>query len=223
MENGKTLSETWQPEGFILRVEELPKFDGVVEAVSEDPDDFAGELQSAIDDAPEVMTMESAYNLAGDYIGGIGTARMLCGKRGIEPEKAKESHGVCSIGFCEREQKWYGWSHRAIYGFGIGSTCSKGDCSYVSKDWGDFLEDAARFWDEEHHEDVKAVRSVNADGKPIARVTWTYTTDVPNKTLHDKISGADMYPPDKWGRGEWTAKTLDEAKEMAIDFAEGVS
>ena len=26
-----------------------------------------------------------------------------------------------------------------------------------------------------------------------------------------------------YGRGEWTAKTLEEAKEMAIDFAKGVS
>lgn len=27
----------------------------------------------------------------------------------------------------------------------------------------------------------------------------------------------------KCGRGEWTAKTLKDAKQMAIDFAEGVS
>lgn len=25
-----------------------------------------------------------------------------------------------SLGFSEKEQKWYGWSHRAIHGFGIG-------------------------------------------------------------------------------------------------------
>jgi len=27
----------------------------------------------------------------------------------------------------------------------------------------------------------------------------------------------------KCGKGEWEAKTLDDAKQMAIDFAEGVS
>lgn len=25
-----------------------------------------------------------------------------------------------SVGFSEKDQKWYGWSHRAIMGFGIG-------------------------------------------------------------------------------------------------------
>lgn len=41
-------------------------------------------------------------------------------KHGIVPQKASPSHTVCSIGFSEKEQKWYGWSHRRYYGFGIG-------------------------------------------------------------------------------------------------------
>ena len=69
-------------------------------------------------------------------------------------------HGITkvyksSIGFSEKEQKWYGWSHRAIYGFGVGSKVKKGDCGYKGK--------------------------------------------------------------------TWTAKTLDDAKQMAKDFADGVS
>ena len=49
-------------------------------------------------------------------------------------------HGISkvyngSIGFSEKEQKWYGWSHRAIYGFGIGSKVKKGDCGYKGKAW----------------------------------------------------------------------------------------
>ncbi len=36
----------------------------------------------------------------------------------------REKHGIVSkgsgTGFSEREQKWYGWSHRAVCGFGIG-------------------------------------------------------------------------------------------------------
>lgn len=31
------------------------------------------------------------------------------------------------IGFSEKEQKWYGWSHRAIYGFKIGDKCKAGE------------------------------------------------------------------------------------------------
>ena len=32
-----------------------------------------------------------------------------------------------SIGFSEKEQKWYGWSHRAIFGFELGHECIDGD------------------------------------------------------------------------------------------------
>lgn len=82
-------------------------------------------------------------------------------KENKQYDKFWKKHGIVpeggSIGFSEKEQKWYGWSHRAIYGFGIGSKVKKGDAGYN---------------------------------------------------------------PEK---GEWVAKTLDDAKKMAIDFAEGVS
>ncbi len=77
--------------------------------------------------------------------------------RGITDPQNCHGRAECSanIGFNETEQKWYGWSHRAIHGFGIGSETKKGDCSYVGV--------------------------------------------------------------------EWTAKTIEDAKQMASDFAEGVS
>ena len=64
--------------------------------------------------------MRSAYNLNGEYIGDPKFAKRLIIDRGIMPELASKNHSVCSIGFCEKENKWYGWSHRAICGFGIG-------------------------------------------------------------------------------------------------------
>lgn len=43
-----------------------------------------------------------------------------------------EKHGIKSkgtaIGFSEKEQAWYGWSHRAIFGFKVGYVCKKGEC-----------------------------------------------------------------------------------------------
>lgn len=45
--------------------------------------------------------------------------------------KLHSSDCTASIGFSESEQKWYGWSHRAIYGFGIGEKIKKGNCAYV--------------------------------------------------------------------------------------------
>jgi len=103
------------------------------------------------------IDMKSAYNENGDYIGNPKDAYYLCKKRGINPEVRTRKSAVCSIGYSKKDKKWYGWSHRAIYGFKIGSKCKKGNCHYTPK------------------------------------------------------------------RGEWTAKTIADAKQMAKDFAEGVS
>ena len=35
----------------------------------------------------------------------------------IKPEKAEPSNNVSSVGKSEADGKWYGWSHRAVYGF----------------------------------------------------------------------------------------------------------
>lgn len=39
---------------------------------------------------------------------------------GIKGEKIHSSHSAQSYGKAEADGKWYGWSHRAIYGFGVG-------------------------------------------------------------------------------------------------------
>ena len=63
------------------------------------------------------VTMESGYSPDGGYIGTWEDTQKLV-SRGIYPERRSPSDATCSIGFCPREGKWYGWSHRAIYGFG---------------------------------------------------------------------------------------------------------
>lgn len=72
------------------------------------------------------------YNLNGDYIGNAKSTRDLCIGAGIAPKKANPEHKVCSIGYCESEKKYFGWSHRAICGFKIGDTVKKGDCTNSS-------------------------------------------------------------------------------------------
>lgn len=75
------------------------------------------------------ISVKGAYTPDGKYIGTPEFALELIVRRGIAPEVRPGccSAKVCSIGFCEREQKWYGWSHRAIRGFGIGDVVEKGD------------------------------------------------------------------------------------------------
>jgi hypothetical protein len=65
------------------------------------------------------------------YIAKLDEAQRILAK-GIIPQKRTPRHNVCSIGFCEREQKWYGWSHRAMYGFGIGDVVEEGDLATTS-------------------------------------------------------------------------------------------
>ena len=117
--------------------------------------------------------MRSAFTPSGDYIGNPKDARLLIAKKGIKPEKAQPSHSVCSIGFNEEAQKWYGWSHRAIFGFGIGDVVKEGDCCAESG------------WTEE------------------------YLAEHPEEDTSLPVG--------------FEAKTLDDAKRMAMAFAESVS
>ena len=116
--------------------------------------------------------MRSAYTPDGDYIGSPKWARKLI-KRGIKPEKVNPDHNVCSIGFCADENKWFGWSHRAMYGFAIGDVVKEGDCA-ASSGW----------------------------------IGGTYGY-LPEDDLSLPVG--------------FEAKTMDDAKRMAIAFAESVS
>jgi len=74
------------------------------------------------------VEMEAVYNAHGVYVGDKATADFLADK-GILPEPRTEHSSVCSIGFSHKDQKWYGWSHRAIHGFAIGDVVKDGDCA----------------------------------------------------------------------------------------------
>jgi len=126
--------------------------------------------------------MRSAYTIPeGHYVGNPRLAHRLMVLHGIKPEPRTpadpSSNGgrgrTCSIGFCEREQKWYGWSHRAIFGFGIGDVVKEGDCT------------ASSGWTEEY--------------------------------LAEHPEADESLPVG------FQAKSLEDAKRMAIAFAESVS
>ena len=124
------------------------------------------------------MTLQSAWTPDGHYIGNPKVAHRLVVKRGIKPELRtgpREEHcggHVCTIGFCEREQKWYGWSHRALVGFGIGDIAEKGDAC-TSSGWTD-----------------------------------EYLAEHPEENLSVPVG--------------FVAKTLADARRMAVAFAEAV-
>ena len=126
------------------------------------------------------VVMRSAYTPGGHYIGSPRDAHRLIVKRGIKPESLRPDDreanggkgGTCCIGFCEREQKWYGWSHRAIYGYGIGAEVHEGDCCASSG------------------------------------MTEEYLAEHPEADVSLPVG--------------FVARTLDDAKRMAIAFADSV-
>ena len=128
------------------------------------------------------LMKDQAYNLKGEWICDSKWAHELIVQRGIMPEKANPSYSVCSIGFCKKEQKWYGWSHRAMYGFGIGSTCKKGDCHYQPANKKDFIQDCIRFWDDRYRLKTKGIEAKN-NGVLGVQVSWTHSPKIKNKKL----------------------------------------
>lgn len=146
----KTLSTRRYKAGYEIRTEEWRMFD---------------------DDEPTII--KAAYTPDGCFIGNSKDAYRICVKHGIKPELRTGDSTVCSIGFSERDQKWYGWSHRAIHGFGIGDIVEEGDCTASSGWTEDYLA--------EHPDEDKSL--------PIGFV----------------------------------AKDIDDAKQMAMTFAESVS
>lgn len=122
---------------------------------------------------PKLMRRQ-AYSKSGDYIGNSVRAYRLVRLFGITDfEKPESNHCVCSIGFSPSAQKWYGWSQRAICGFGIGDVVKDGDCAAESG------------WIEEYLEQHPEADKSLAVG--------------------------------------FTALTVEDAKRMAIAFAENVS
>lgn len=159
------------------------------------------------------IIMKRAYNLKGECIGSSKWAYKLCKIRGIKPQYRTKESTVCSIGFCEKEQKWYGWSHRAICGFGIGSEVKKDSCGYKVSNVDDLYRDCTEP-DETGFRWMKPEDVEKVEGGIKRRVTFIDTKTNEESFLYDFIPV---------GRGEWKAESLEDAKQMAVDFADGVA
>jgi len=144
------------------------------------------------------------------------------------------THGV---GFSPKDGKWYGWSHRAIFGFSVGSTCKKGNCHYISNSLEEMIEDYVNSLSDTSKECADKYRSecsVLPDGSgilinhsgielPMAQNLGELEDNLNwGKELETELvlAGVEIK---KCGRGEWVAKTMEDAKQMAKDFNEGVS
>ena len=72
-------------------------------------------------------------NVDGGYIGSDRDYKFLVEEKElILIQKVEDSDNACSIGYQPRENKWYGWSHRAIQGFTIGDVVKENDLTTTS-------------------------------------------------------------------------------------------
>lgn len=66
----------------------------------------------------QCVPIKYAISKEGFYIGNTKTAHRLNRKYGIVTfEKVGDNGRTCAIGWSEKHQSWFGWSHRAIAGF----------------------------------------------------------------------------------------------------------
>lgn len=151
------------------------------------------------------VNMIVAYTPKGEFIGNIKEANILCKKFGIKPQKINKNYTGCNIGFSERYQKWYGWSFdRDIAEFGIGSKTTKDCCGYRASTPKGLYEQYTKT-------DKNGCRRFDLDDVKITKTGIRVTTY--------KENSQPVYHYIKCGKGEWVAKSLYDAKLMAIDHA----
>lgn len=98
--------------------------------------DIVEEKVNFTDREEDAVIMVNAYTERNEYIDTVGNAFWKVIKYGITKFYLADPKNItCSIGFAPAKypeegdvDKWYGWSHRAIYGFKVGDVAKEGDC-----------------------------------------------------------------------------------------------
>ncbi len=137
----RVISESTTDYAYVIREEYWPNPGFHAELLDGDPSDETNQFINAINnESPDEQLMTTCYTVDGYWIGNIEKAKYLCETLGIcpvpHPDTKRGELVPCSIGLNEKEQKWYGWSHRAIFGFGIGDIVEEGGCC-ASSGWTD--------------------------------------------------------------------------------------
>ena len=113
----------------------------------------------------------------------------------IKGEKTHPDHSVASIGKSEADGKWYGWSHRAIYGFKAGDEV-KGDSIGKKVEYPKYTQS-----------DVDDAQTAAAKSDKSIAIPTVGELDFDNGKYE----------------ADFTIKNDAQAREVAITFAENVS
>ena len=113
----------------------------------------------------------------------------------IKGEKTHPDHSVASIGKSEADGKWYGWSHRAVYGFKAGDKV-KGESIGKKVEYPKYTQS-----------DVDAALAAAAKSDKAAAIPTVGELNFDNGKYE----------------ADFTIKDDAQAREVAITFAENVS
>jgi hypothetical protein len=180
---------------------------------------FIGESEIPNDDSKIYYS-----NFDGSYLTRVGMeerVEILANLEITEELGSRDNGSVCTIGFSPKDNKWYGWSHRAIYGFTIGSTCKKGYVHYVPSNMDEYIEEAIRWYKDIYRENVRYKETLTHSGEKYIVIQWDYNDKVPNEELRGKTEKG-YFLVSKFGRGEWEAKTMADAKQMVMEFSRAI-
>lgn len=108
-------------------------------------------------------------------------------------------------------EEWDAFTDRGIKTyFKIGSTCKKGDIHFVPSNEQEFIEHEIEFWKEKGFE---------VEDTFLIEVNRQVRFKLSIKNGNSKKTSFHFAPiPQTYGRGEWTAETLEDAKQMCIDY-----
>lgn len=129
---------------------------------------------------------------------------------------------VANYGYSPNKQCWYGWSHRGMCPFKVGSQVKFGDVAYEGATKEDYEKSQLDFWAGENEQYLEDGHIEPLDDKKFW-VAAKYTDDVPNEKLRGLYYTHLCYYPKTYGKGEWTAETLEDAKEMAMTYAKNIA
>jgi len=199
----------------------------------------AGYVMQSIRSTVDGVEIDSTRTVTdiGDVIGTMDLARVLYREFQVMPIKSKDLDDEVSIGYSDYTGQWYGWYNGVFKTFTTGSTIYRNDIGYqptTIADLRSYLEDfmvrltprgmmaSASF--EEIHE-----------GIVVRRMMLNNQDDMENMAKEIEKCGSDQDAMEAFfeskegkkttfrtGKGEWTAITDNDAREMAIAFADNL-
>jgi len=130
-------------------------------------------------------------------------------------ERSDSDMVACNIGFCIKENSWYGWTYSNMESFTIGSKVALGDVAFVPSNKDELLKCLKIWYASDKYIDPEIKEKRNKI------IVECYERDPKTKQLR-KRKNIIVLKDQIFGHGAWEAKTIDDARKMAIDYAKNV-